>query len=250
MFCAHRASARVALSSPACPRRPKPRRAARTSLHKIIHDCFRILALRDAGGVRLYTRNGNDFNARFPLVMAAVATLSTRSSLIDGEAIVRDDNGFAVFALLHSWPTNLSAVLCSFDLLELDGEDLRRLTIEVRKAGLAQLLRAPHPAIALNDLRRRRRYRLSAGLQARLRRPCRSGSARCIAPAAPNTGTRSRTRRRRQSGARRRKNGVKSGADRHAMPQDYCHKCSIGPIHSVAGAPNDFVSAGGLHRRA
>jgi ATP-dependent DNA ligase len=44
-----------------------------------------------------------------------------------------------------------SAVLCAFDLLELDGEDLRRLPIEVRKAGLAQLLRSPHPGIALNE---------------------------------------------------------------------------------------------------
>jgi bifunctional non-homologous end joining protein LigD len=41
-------------------------------------------------------------------------------------------------------------VLCAFDLLELDGEDLRRLPIEVRKAGLAGLLRGPNPGIALN----------------------------------------------------------------------------------------------------
>jgi ATP-dependent DNA ligase len=40
-------------------------------LHEIKHDGFRILALRDAAGVRLYTRNGNDFTKRFPLVVAA-----------------------------------------------------------------------------------------------------------------------------------------------------------------------------------
>jgi ATP-dependent DNA ligase len=39
-------------------------------LHEIKHDGFRILALRDAGGVRLYTRNGHDFGKRFPLVVA------------------------------------------------------------------------------------------------------------------------------------------------------------------------------------
>jgi bifunctional non-homologous end joining protein LigD len=90
---------------------------------------------RDAEGVRLRTRNGNDFTKRFPLVVAAVATLPARSCLIDGEAIVSDDSGLAVFELIRSWPTSISAVLCAFDLLEVDGEDLRRLPIEVHKAG-------------------------------------------------------------------------------------------------------------------
>jgi ATP-dependent DNA ligase len=54
-------------------------------LHEIKHDGFRLLARRDAKGVRLYTRNGHDFTKRFPLVVAAVATLPARSCLIDGE---------------------------------------------------------------------------------------------------------------------------------------------------------------------
>src|SRR4029077_14917333 len=57
-------------------------------LHKIKHDGLRIMARRDAAGVRLLTRNGYDFAGRFPLAAAAVATLSARSCLIDGEAIV------------------------------------------------------------------------------------------------------------------------------------------------------------------
>jgi bifunctional non-homologous end joining protein LigD len=101
--------------------------------------------------VRLYTRNGHDFAERFPLVVAAVATLPVRSCMIDGEAIVSDDSGLAVFELIRSWRHNHTAVLCAFDLLELDGQDLRRLPIEERKAGLAQLLRGPHPSIALNE---------------------------------------------------------------------------------------------------
>jgi bifunctional non-homologous end joining protein LigD len=71
--------------------------------------------------------------------------------LVAGEAIVNDEAGLAVFDLVRSWPTNLSAVLCAFDQLELDGEDLRRLPIEIRKAGLVQLLRSPHPGVALNE---------------------------------------------------------------------------------------------------
>jgi ATP-dependent DNA ligase len=54
-------------------------------LHEIKHDGLRILARRDAAGVRLYTRNGNDFTKRFPVVVAAVATLPVRPCLIDGE---------------------------------------------------------------------------------------------------------------------------------------------------------------------
>jgi ATP-dependent DNA ligase len=47
------------------------------------HDDFRIMARRDATGVQLYIRNGNDFSKRFPLIVAAVATLPARSCLID-----------------------------------------------------------------------------------------------------------------------------------------------------------------------
>jgi bifunctional non-homologous end joining protein LigD len=87
-------------------------------LHEIKHDGFRIMALRDAAGVRLITRNGNDFTRRFPLVAAAVAALPVRSCLLDGEAIVTDDNGLAVFELIRRARHGAQAVLCAFDLLE------------------------------------------------------------------------------------------------------------------------------------
>src|SRR5262249_49190325 len=62
-------------------------------LHEIKHDGFRIMARRDSAGVRLITRNGNDFTHRFPFIEMAVRSLSVRSCLIDGEAIVCDKNG-------------------------------------------------------------------------------------------------------------------------------------------------------------
>jgi ATP-dependent DNA ligase len=55
-----------------------------------------IMARRDAAGVRLITRHGNDFTSRFPLGAAAVTALSARSFLIDGEAIVSNASGLAV----------------------------------------------------------------------------------------------------------------------------------------------------------
>ena len=109
-------------------------------IHEIKHDGFRILAGKDSAGVRLITRNGNDFTARFPLIISAVAALPARSCVIDGEAIVCDENGLAVFELIRGHGSKMSAVLCAFDLLELDGRDLRRRPIEERKFLLARLL--------------------------------------------------------------------------------------------------------------
>jgi bifunctional non-homologous end joining protein LigD len=109
-------------------------------LHEIKHDGFRILARRDRTGVRLITRNGSDFTDRFPYMAAALKLLPVRSCIIDGEAIVCDENGLAVFELIRGHGSKMSAVLCAFDLLELDGRDLRRRPIEERKGLLAKLL--------------------------------------------------------------------------------------------------------------
>ena len=120
-------------------------------IHEIKHDGFRILARRDSAGVRLFTRNGNDFTMRFPLAVAAVAALPGRSFLIDGEAIVTNDKGLAVFELIRRARNGGAAVLCAFDLIELDGEDLRRAPIEHRKHKLARLVRTQRPGIVVND---------------------------------------------------------------------------------------------------
>ncbi|MGC1233760.1 MAG: hypothetical protein WA838_03705, partial [Xanthobacteraceae bacterium] len=120
-------------------------------IHEIKHDGFRILARRDSAGVRLITRAGNDFSSRFPFIAMAVAKLPVRSCLIDGEAIVCDENGLAVFDLIRRHGALASAVHCAFDLLELDGRDLRREPIEERKRLLAKLLRGSRLSIVLNE---------------------------------------------------------------------------------------------------
>jgi ATP-dependent DNA ligase len=75
-----------------------------------------------------------------------------------------------VFDLIRGRATNARAILCAFDLLEVNGEDIRREPIEDRKRRLAGLLRPPHDGIALNEaLRRRRRDDLQARLRAELR---------------------------------------------------------------------------------
>jgi bifunctional non-homologous end joining protein LigD len=81
----------------------------------------------------------------------AVKSLPVRSCLIDGEAIVCDENGLAVFDLIRRHGTIATAVHCVFDLLELDSKDLRRHPIEERKRLLAKLLRGSHLSIVLNE---------------------------------------------------------------------------------------------------
>jgi ATP dependent DNA ligase domain len=87
-------------------------------IHEIKHDGFRILARRDGVGVRLITRAGNDLSGRFPFIGMPVGKLPVRSCLIDGEAIVCDENGFAVFELIRRHGAFASAVHCGASRLK------------------------------------------------------------------------------------------------------------------------------------
>jgi bifunctional non-homologous end joining protein LigD len=133
-----------------CRASPKSRRLAPDGFTKSSHDGFRIIARRDATGVHLVTRNGYNFADRFPLIVEAIAALPASSCVVDGEAIVVDENGLSVFDLIRYRRQDHAVTLCAFDLLELDGEDLRRMPIEVRKATLKGLLRRTHAGVALN----------------------------------------------------------------------------------------------------
>jgi bifunctional non-homologous end joining protein LigD len=116
-------------------------------IHEIKHDGFRIIARRDGKKVRLISRKGKDLTCRFPLAVQAVAALPVHSCLIDGEAIISDATGLAVFSLIRSYCNGPRATLCAFDLIELDEEDLRWRPIEDRKAALKKLLGRSHPGL-------------------------------------------------------------------------------------------------------
>ena len=120
-------------------------------VHEIKHDGYRLMARRDPVGIRLLTRNGHDWAPRYPLIVEAVNLLKVRSCLIDGEAVCCDDNGLAVFALLRHKRQGRHVFLCAFDLLELNGNDLRREPFEVRKATLDSLLRPRHAGLQFNQ---------------------------------------------------------------------------------------------------
>jgi bifunctional non-homologous end joining protein LigD len=106
---------------------------------------------RDPVGIRFITRRGNDWTSRYPLVVEAVNHLKVRSCLIDGEVVCCDENGVAAFQLLRHRRNEPKAFLYAFDLLELNGTDLRREPIEGRKATLASILRKSRPGVCLNE---------------------------------------------------------------------------------------------------
>jgi bifunctional non-homologous end joining protein LigD len=120
-------------------------------LHEIKHDGFRIIARKDGERVRLYSRPGNDFTHRFPLIVETLARLRARSCIIDGEAVACDDNGVASFELVRHQRANGSIFLYAFDLIELNGDDLRRDPLEVRKATLRSMLAKAGLGLRFNE---------------------------------------------------------------------------------------------------
>jgi bifunctional non-homologous end joining protein LigD len=107
-------------------------------LHEIKHDGFRTLVLRTGNRVRVLTRNGIDWTERFPMIAKAAGSLDVPSCLIDGEIIAaRPEDGLGDFDLLRQRKGHVT--LIAFDLLEIDGEDIRRQPIEARKRRLAKL---------------------------------------------------------------------------------------------------------------
>jgi ATP-dependent DNA ligase len=92
----------------------------------------------------------NDLTHRFPLIVETLARLRSRSCIIDGEAVACDDNGIASFDLIRNHRHNHRAFLYAFDLIELNGDDLRRDPLEVRKATLASIVAKARPGIWFN----------------------------------------------------------------------------------------------------
>jgi bifunctional non-homologous end joining protein LigD len=118
-------------------------------LHEIKHDGFRVVPRKNGERIRLYSRQGNDLTWRFPPIVQAVACLGPRSCIIDGEAVACDDNGVSNFDRLRYRRDDAAVFLHAFDLIELDGEDLRREPLVTRKATLASILRRASPGVRL-----------------------------------------------------------------------------------------------------
>jgi bifunctional non-homologous end joining protein LigD len=134
---------------------PRPAKEPPTGpgwIHEIKHDGFRIIAQREGDRVRLITRNGYDFTDRYPLIVDAFRGLRTHSCIVDGEAIVVNDDGLSVFDLLRYRRHDHAVTLRAFDLVELNGTDLRQSPIEERKQRLAELTERGSFGIAINEV--------------------------------------------------------------------------------------------------
>jgi bifunctional non-homologous end joining protein LigD len=109
-------------------------------LHEIKHDGYRILARKRGARVLLWTRHGTDYAHKFPRIMAAVRSLPADEALIDGEAVVLRFDGRSDFEALLTRDGARQASYIAFDLLRLNGNDIRLSAIEKRRTALRQLI--------------------------------------------------------------------------------------------------------------
>ena len=70
-------------------------------VHEIKHDGYRLIVRSEGDTVRLFTRRGHDWTARYPAIAGAAAKLRANSFTMDGEAVVAGADGVAVFDALH-----------------------------------------------------------------------------------------------------------------------------------------------------
>jgi ATP-dependent DNA ligase len=119
-------------------------------LHEIKHDGFRVITRKDGKRVKLYSRSGNDLTYRFPLIVEALSRLRAHSCIVDGKAVVCGDDGIASFDRIRYRRHDASAFLYAFDLIELNGDDLRREPLAVRTCPF-KLARRSSPWVELSQ---------------------------------------------------------------------------------------------------
>ena len=124
-------------------------------LHEIKFDGYRMQARVDGGEIQLLTRKGLDWTAKFKPVAKALKNLNIPSALLDGEIVVEDEAGVSSFSALQQELKGRGErfVYYVFDLLYLDGEDLRKAALADRKAALRLLFDdlPPGGAIRFSD---------------------------------------------------------------------------------------------------
>jgi bifunctional non-homologous end joining protein LigD len=111
-------------------------------IHEVKYDGYRCQILLEPDRVRVITRNGHDWTDRYPSIVRAASELLCDSAIIDGEAIVQDGDGASDFDSLDTamrWRPD-SIILYAFDLMHLNGRDVRQRALADRRAMLKALL--------------------------------------------------------------------------------------------------------------
>ena len=114
-------------------------------LYELKFDGYRLLTRIEGKSVQCFTRNGHDWSAKLPELVAALKKLGARSAWLDGEIVVDSDKGAPDFqALQNAFDSRATGRIAYwlFDLLFLDGRDLRGLPLAQRRGLLAEVLGA------------------------------------------------------------------------------------------------------------
>ncbi len=120
-------------------------------LFEIKQDGYRTIAEVEAGSVKLYSRNNLSFTTRFAPIANALASTS-HDAVYDGEVVVLDERGRSSFQLLQNFNETGAGDIhyFIFDLLYLDGRDLRNLPLIERKS-ILQTVIPDHPLLHYSD---------------------------------------------------------------------------------------------------
>jgi len=111
-------------------------------VYEIKYDGYRILTYKEKTKVKMYTRNNIDYTKKFANIVNSIKSIDENSFALDGEIVAFDENGKSDFGLLQENIKKAKGELyyVVFDLLALDGKDLRDLPLLERKAKLERLL--------------------------------------------------------------------------------------------------------------
>ncbi|MEI9410280.1 ATP-dependent DNA ligase [Mesorhizobium salmacidum] len=111
-------------------------------IHEVKFDGYRSQIIKDKGGVRIFTRRGLDWTAKYRDLAKAAAGLDVESAIIDGEIIVLNDAGLSDFGALRKAITSRQHDLyfVAFDLLHVNDHDLRDMPLEDRREILSEMI--------------------------------------------------------------------------------------------------------------
>jgi bifunctional non-homologous end joining protein LigD len=118
--------------------------------HEIKYDGYRLRVERVGGHVRLITRGGHDWTNRLPWIVEAALKNRQGQFALDGEAVILCLDGMPDFNALHSGKHNAEVQFCAFDVLAVEGNDLRDLPLSMRKNNLERRLRGRPDGIFIN----------------------------------------------------------------------------------------------------
>jgi len=94
---------------------------------------------------------GYDWTNRYPWIVETARKIRQKRFVLDGEAVILGVDGYSDFDALHSGRHNEEVQLCAFDVLAMDGDDLRDLPLSMRKTNLARLLARRPDGIFVSD---------------------------------------------------------------------------------------------------